>query len=63
MSIAICIQRCKAGAIDYVTGFAIRALARCGSFSNGSGCGLNVQAGRFSNKILFLLEKIKAFNR
>jgi hypothetical protein len=32
------IQCCKAGVI-YVTGFAARALTRCGTGSNGSGCG------------------------
>jgi hypothetical protein len=35
--------------LDYVVGFAARALTQCGSNDNGSGCGPNVQAGRFSN--------------
>jgi hypothetical protein len=63
MSILLSVFSAAKQVLDYVTGFAIRALTRCGSGSNDSGCGLNVQAGRFSNKVWFLLEKINAFNR
>jgi hypothetical protein len=66
MSIATCykrdlmlvIQYNKSG-VNYVTGFAARALTRRGSVVQTA----PVAALRFSNYILFLLEKVNVFHR